>query len=60
MRCRACDASLTDIEAVRKWPDSEEYTDLCSDCLLPTDDAAWAIKFIRNVTGEPTDEPSAN
>lgn len=33
MRCRACDAELTDIESTRKDPQTGEYVDLCGGCL---------------------------
>jgi len=32
MRCKACDKALTDFEATRKFTNSCEYVDLCSDC----------------------------
>ena len=38
MRCRACNDPLTDIEAVRKWPNTEDYTELCTRCLVQSDD----------------------
>ena len=32
MRCKACDAKLTDAELNRKYQDSREYVDLCRNC----------------------------
>lgn len=32
MRCRACDAALTDPETVRKLPCSGTFADLCEPC----------------------------
>lgn len=32
MRCKACDKSLTDFEATRKYTNSSEYVDLCNEC----------------------------
>lgn len=32
MRCKACDRLLTDYEATRKLPDTEDYLDLCNEC----------------------------
>lgn len=34
MRCLSCDKALSDREAVRKAPITEEYMDLCDGCLL--------------------------
>lgn len=33
MKCRSCDEILTDEEAVRKYPNTTEYIDLCNHCL---------------------------
>lgn len=33
MRCKACDCELTDVEAVRKSPNTGDYYDLCTNCL---------------------------
>ena len=32
MRCRACDAALTNKEATRKYASTGEFLDLCDDC----------------------------
>lgn len=32
MRCRACDALLTDYEATRKLAETLEFIDLCNNC----------------------------
>jgi hypothetical protein len=32
-RCRACDCVLSEQELCIKWPDSNEYADMCMDCL---------------------------
>tara|TARA_R110000824_G_C15025110_1_gene658767 strand:+ start:551 stop:766 length:216 start_codon:yes stop_codon:yes gene_type:complete len=32
MRCRACDALLTDYEATRKSAESLDFIDLCNNC----------------------------
>ena len=34
MKCRACDDILTDKEAVRKYPETEEFIDLCDECFV--------------------------
>lgn len=33
MRCKMCDALLSDYEATRKDPTSGEYLDTCGECL---------------------------
>jgi hypothetical protein len=32
MRCKACDKALSDFESTRKYPESNEYVDLCNVC----------------------------
>lgn len=32
-RCRSCDVILFEEEMCQKWPDSDEYIDLCHRCL---------------------------
>lgn len=38
MRCRACNTVLSDYEATVKTADTEEYLDLCRDCMSRLDD----------------------
>jgi hypothetical protein len=33
MRCKMCDAELSDYEATRKDPNDGQYLDTCSECL---------------------------
>lgn len=37
MRCKACDVILSDFEATRKYAGTNEYCDLCNDCLGKSD-----------------------
>lgn len=39
MRCIGCDSRLNDMEAVRKYGETEEYVELCSNCYSVSKDA---------------------
>lgn len=47
MRCRACDAALTDREATKKSAVTGEFYDLCSNCLSSVVDA-FDLEIIDN------------
>lgn len=32
-RCRACDVVLSEQELTQKWPGTDDYSDMCLDCL---------------------------
>jgi hypothetical protein len=42
MRCVACDARLTLVEATRKSEDTDEYLDLCNTCFRTISDVVNA------------------
>lgn len=37
-RCKSCNTILTDDEMVAKYPNSEEYCDLCFSCQMKSTD----------------------
>ena len=36
MRCLACDQSLSDLEATRRYEESQQFIDLCNNCMKET------------------------
>lgn len=34
MRCVCCDCGLSDVEAVLRHPETNQFIDMCSDCIL--------------------------
>tara|TARA_R110002153_G_scaffold254359_1_gene412771 strand:- start:318 stop:503 length:186 start_codon:yes stop_codon:yes gene_type:complete len=49
MRCKACNALLTDYEATRKSNNSKEFLDLCNDCYKSINDDVEVIDNIKNI-----------
>ena len=45
MRCRACNAELTDYEATLKDTQSDGYFDLCLECLTATRQAVFDLEL---------------
>ena len=37
MRCLACDCNLSDVESVLRHPETNEFLDLCSDCIIASE-----------------------
>lgn len=36
-RCKSCDEILTERELCEKWPGTDEYLDLCFECIARSD-----------------------
>lgn len=45
MKCKACNADLTDREAGRKYPGTEEHVDLCTPCKMEIEMYEWEVSL---------------
>jgi hypothetical protein len=50
MRCKACDANLTDYESTKKDPLTGEFLDLCSGCSRKA--SSVPVEVLDNVSEE--------
>ena len=61
MRCLACDKSLTEFEATRKYAGTTKYIDLCNHCFSTISDQVyvterWDLKHSSDTDDEESDE----
>ena len=55
-RCKACDTILNEHELKRKDPETDEYTDLCYECLDESNRAIYEFDgVLDDETGETLD-----
>ena len=55
MRCKACDVILNDYELSRKDQDSGEFLDLCSSCLVSSNEAMLNYSTTTEADGDSLD-----